>query len=907
MSTTISTTRPVIVRLADRTLGLLQRLYPRRFYRQYAVEIARASSMLTQSTYELKGARGVLGLMTRSVLDTLRTALREHRLNFQDPSRKRQQHGSRGPGSNEIGASLMQDLRYAVRTLVRNPGFTAAAVITMALGIGANTAIFSVVDAVIFQPLPYTDGSRLVQLHQQGLPNGNTTFSPLEILDYREQSETLEQVVEYHSLNFNLLGRGEPERVRSGVVSWNFFQTLGLRPLLGRAFVPEDDLHGAEPVLVLSHRYWQSSFGGDSSVVGQTVEMNDHIHTIVGVLPPVPHYPRENEVYMPTVACPFRSADSWADNRSARGILAFGRVRPGVDAAQVDAELGRLSQNIHDSHPEHYTNFTGHAVNTRPLKDQLTSAARPTLFILMGTVGLLLLIACANVANLMLSHLFRREREMALRSALGAGRGRLARQLVTESTLLTVAGGALGLAFAIGGLDLLITFTERFTTRAREIDIDGSVLLFTLVISVGTGLLFGLLPALPARHDLGEALKDGSRATANAGRLRLRGALVVSQLAVSFMVLIGAGLVVRSLWRLQHVDAGFEAHNVLTMTLAVPFNFDPSRHLTYKDGILERVRALPGVSTAALSSTFPLGAAPVNRTFDVVGRRTAEGRQQPTADMRFVTSEYFATINHPVIRGRTFERGDRVERPLVAVVNQTLARNHFADEDPIGQLLLVPSFFGEQAVTIVGIVGDVRKALDAEIEGEVYLSFLQIPFSFARIVVATTGNPMDLVRPVTDAVHVVAEEVPVIDVQTLADVRRESLASPRLTALLLATFGGLALIITAMGVAAVIGFSVSQRSHEIGVRMALGARRDSVLGMILWQGMRLVLIGLAIGIVGAVALARVMSGLLFDIAATDAVTFVSVAVMLAGVAVLATLVPARRATTVDPMIALRSE
>jgi putative ABC transport system permease protein len=373
------------------------------------------------------------------------------------------------------------------------------------------------------------------------------------------------------------------------------------------------------------------------------------------------------------------------------------------------------------------------------------------------------------------------------------------------------------------------------------------------------------------------------------------------------MVLIGAGLVVRSLWRLQGVDAGFEANNVLTMALAVPFNFDASRHLLFKDGILEGVRALPGVSTAALSSSFPLGAAPTTRPFDVVGRRTPEGGQPPTADMRVVTPQYFATINHPVLRGRAFESGDRVERPLVVVINQTLARNHFGDEDPLGQLLLVPSFFGEQAVTVVGIVGDVRKTLDAEIEDELYLSFLQIPFAFSRIMVATAGNPMELVRPVTGVVHSIAEEVPVVDVQTLADVRRESLASPRLTALLLAVFGGLALIITATGVAAVIGFSVSQRSHEIGVRMALGARRDAVLGMVLWQGLRLVVIGLAIGIVGAVALARLMSGLLFGIAATDAVTFVSVAALLVAVAAGATFVPARRATTVDPMIALRSE
>jgi predicted permease len=899
--------RPYVVRAADRLCVLLLRLYPQRFRRANAVEMARDCASITQATYDRDGIRGLTFLGVRMLVDTVRVAVREHRLDRREARSQRRHPAGAATGRGEFLATIAQDLHYGVRTLAKHPGFTAAAILTMALGIGANAAIFSVVNGVILQPLPYAGGNRLVVLQQKGGPGVEPGFSPLEIQDYRAQATNFEEVVEYHNLNFNLLGHGEPERVRSGVVSWNFFQTLGVQPLLGRVFLPDDDVPGAAPVLILSHRYWMRSFGGDSSVVGQTVKMNDHIHTIVGVLPPVPHYPRENEVYMPTVACPFRSADNWANNRSARGLEAFGRVREGVAAMQAQDQLNGVARGLHEDHAEHYAGFQDHRIGQVPLKEELITAARPTLFILMGTVGLLLLIACANVANLMLSRLFRRERELAVRTALGASRGRIIRQLVTESTILTLAGGTLGLLFAVGGLDLLIGFAERFTTRAREIDIDAAVLFFTLLISIGSGILFGSLPALPGGRHLGEALKDGSnRSTAPSGKLRLRGALVISQLTISFMVLIGAGLVVRSLWRLQSVDAGFEAQSVLTMTLATPFDFDHSDHLNFKDGILERVRALPGVSASALSSSFPLGANPLNSAFDIVGRRTPDGEDLPRADTRFVTRSYFQAILQPLLRGRDFERSDRIGAPFVAVVNEAWVEGFFG-EDPLGAQIIVPSRFGEEPVTIVGVVGNVRQTLNAEVMDEIYLSFLQIPFAFSRIVMSTTGDPMSLVRSVADAVHEVSPEIPVTDIQSYDDVRREALASPRLIASLLVIFAALALIITATGLAAVIGFSVSQRVHEIGVRMALGAERDAVLGMVLWQGMKLVLAGLVVGAVGAMALTRIMSGLLFGISTSDPVTFIAVGLLLALVAAGATLIPARRATAIDPMVALRAE
>ncbi len=857
--------------------------------------------------------RSLTLLLIRTCLDTLRTAAREHQIERADLPRRRHLKHSRHTDSRkaEIMGTMLQDLRYAARTLAKHPGFTAAAAVTLALGIGANTAIFSVVNSVLLQPLPYPEDQRLVLLQQHRPGTQNTGFSVQELIDYRSQSEMLEEVVEYHSLNFVLLGRGDPERVRSGVVSWQFFQTLGVQPVLGRAFRPEDDVLGTEPVLVLSHRYWQRSFGGDSSVIGQTVRMNDKVHTIVGVLPPVPHYPRENDVYMPSVACPFRSGPGWIDNRSVRGLTVFTRVKSGVLDEQVEAEVATLAHGMRQEHPEHYPEeASDYRVDTVRLKEQLVRDARPTLLILMGTVGLVLLIASANVANLTLARLSRREREMAVRTALGAGRRRLARQLITESTLLALAGGALGVLFAAGGLDLLVSFTARFTRRAREINIDGAVLAFTLLVSLATGLIFGSMPALPARKNPADALREsGTRTTASTGKLRLRSALVVSQIAISFMLLIGAGLAIRSFIKLQGVDAGIRAENVLTGTIAVPFNAE-IEPVQFIERLLDDVEGQPGVLSAAVTTSFPLSeVTPFSNAFQIEGRPVADSTLRPVANFRRISPRYFETVNQPLLRGRTFTRTDGGEGSQpVLIVNQSFVQNHFGDEDPIGKRIFT-STFGSQRdwFTIVGIVGDVRQSLDVDAADEVYFPFRQFPFSFNRLLVRSAADPWMLVGPVQDAIHALQPEVPFEDVRTLAQVRTESLASPRLTALLLGLFALLALVISATGIAGVIGFSVSQRTNELGVRMALGARQGSVLWLVLRQGMVLVGIGLALGLVGSLALTRAMSGLLFGIEATDPLTFLGVGVALAAAAAAATLIPAGRATTIDPMVALRSE
>ncbi len=805
--------------------------------------------------------------------------------------------------------TLLQDIRYAVRTLAKNPGFTAATVVTLALGIGANTAVFSVINGVLIQPLPYQQDSQLmlVQQHRQGTPN--TAFSPKELDDLRAQSTAFDEFVEYHSLNFTLLGHGEPERVLSGVVTWNFFQMLGVEPYIGRLFLAEDDLITAEPVLLLSYRFWQNSFGGDPKVVGESVRMNDKVHTIVGVLPSFPHYPRDNDVYMPTLACPFRP--NWIPNRQTRGLQVFGRVNEGVSTELASADVSAVANRMRSDFPEDYPVEAGaHDVTSVRLKTQLTQGARPTLLILMGTVSLVLLIASANVANLMLARLFHRGREMAVRAALGAGKGRLTRQVLTESTLLALVGGAVGTLMAMGGLELLVDFTARFTPRAREIEIDGAVLLFTLVVSVGAGLLFGLLPAIPGGRDLGTALRDaGGRASGSRGKIRLRNGLVVSQLALSFMLLIGAGLSLRSFAKLSSMESGVNSDNVLTMTLAAAFanNVEP---LEFTESLIREASAYPGVESVALTTTFPLDrATPFANSFTIEGSEAVEASQQPQADFRIVSAGYFETVGQSVLLGRTFsilERGP--ETPLVALVNQSLARTYFGGDDALGKRFQV-GFFGlsDRWVEIVGVVSDVRQRLDGDVRPEIHFNKLQLPQAFNRLLVRTAGDPMAYVEPMRAIVRRLAPDVPIADVRTLAEVRRESIASPRVTALLLGIFGAVALVISATGIAGVIGFSVSQRTNEIGMRMALGAHQNTVLRMILKQGMKLVVVGLVLGGAGALALARLMSGLLFGVAAADPITFIGVGLVLAGVAAAATFLPALRATTIDPMIALRAE
>jgi predicted permease len=812
--------------------------------------------------------------------------------------------------------TLTQDVRYGLRNLRRNPGFTAAVVLTLGLGIGANTAVFSVVRGVLLRPLPYARGHELVALHQP-VPNGGIDdlgFSVKELQDYRELSPSLQDVVEYHSMTFTLLGGPEPQRVRTGVVSARFFDLLGVKPLLGRTFRDEEDAKGAEAVLILGHAYWQEKLGGDPAVLGRTFQMNDRVHTVVGVLSPLPAYPDENDVYMPASACPFRSRPSALENRRARLLQAFARVKPGVPLERAQADLASVLARLRKEYPDAYPQDADPKVVASTVQEEMVRRARPTFLTLLGTVALVLLIACANVANLSLARLSERGRELAVRAALGASRRRLLRQLLTESSLLALAGGVLGLGVASLTLEALVRFAARFTPRAGEIHIDGAVLVFTLVTAVLTGLLVGTLPGVPALERLAGALAGEGRVTASHSRQRLRSALVVSELAFSFMLLIGAALMLRSFAKLQRVDTGFRTENILTLSVDLNWStytnperqVDRARVLKVMEPLFERIRALPGVVTTGSAWTFPLNSGWRNDgTFMVEGRHV-EGQPLPTADFLGASPDYFDAVGVPLLRGRRFDARDREEREEVVIVSQGLARRHWSGGDPVGQRLSFDR--GETWRTVVGVVGDVHQTgLDRQPKDCVYVPFLQFPGFSSTLFVRTMTDPRGLADEVRREVRALEPEAAVSNVRTLDEIRGDALSSPRLTTVLLGCFAALALAISAAGLSGVLAYAVSQRTQEIGIRMALGAAPSQVLTMLLTQGFASVLGGLGLGVVGALGLSRLLSGLLFGVEPTDPLCFLGSALILALVALLACFLPAHRATVIDPMLALRTE
>jgi putative ABC transport system permease protein len=804
---------------------------------------------------------------------------------------------------------LLQDLRYGARTLLKHPGYSAVVILILALGIGANTAIFSVVHGVLLRPLPYPQEDRLVILRQSAalIDLEDIHVSAVEMADYRARSRALADLVEHHTMPFTLLDRGVPHRVQTGVVSWNFFDVLGVEPILGRTFRPEDEKPDAEPVLVLSHEYWQSQ-GADPEVVGRAMEMNDKTHMVVGVLPPVPRYPTEDEIYMPSTACPFRSGEHARTTRGSRMLTAFGRLRPGLPLEQARADLAAVAGQLRAEHPQDYPANAGFQAALLPLREELVREARPKLLILLGTVGLVLLIVCANVANLSLARLVHRQRELALRSALGAGRGRLARQLLTESGLLALAGGLAGLFLAVPALRLLTAFTARFTPRTHDIGIDGTVLLFTVVVSLLTGLLAGVAPAF-SRQDPTAMLKEGGdRGTAGGKSLRTRNLLIVFQLAASFMLLIGAGLTLRSFWELEQVDPGFRPERVTAAGVFLDWNKYDSEEKFWKvySTLLERIEAHPGVVSAAVGSTFPLNDSfPWNNELQIEGRPPAPGEATAPVDLRLASSGYFGTLGIPILRGRGFNDGDHPDAPAVAVVNQSAARRFWGDRNPIGQRISLDR--GENWRTVVGVVGDVKQyGLDRAAADEIYRPFAQFSSPGASVLVRSELPLATVEKLVRDEMRAIDSTQPVHDVRTLEDARAESLAPSRLTTTLLGIFAVLALVITAAGIAGILAFSVSQRTHEIGIRMALGAVPGDVRFMILRQAAMLVIPGLALGMAGALVLTRVLTSLLFGVEPTDPVTFVAVSLLLLGVAAVACFVPARRATEIHPMVALRS-
>ena len=811
---------------------------------------------------------------------------------------------------------LRQDSSFALRMMRKNLGFTIAAILVLGLGIGANTAIFSVVNAVLLKPLPYEHGERLLMLSQRTAPAGGTGVTSVpELNDYRRQNRSLDGVVEYHNMQFILLGRSEPERVETGVVSWNFFDLFGVKPLVGRMFEPNDEKPGAPAVLLLSFEYWERSFGGDPTVVGKIFRMNDKPHTVIGVLPPFPQYPEENDVYMPSVACPFRSDPKTVADRQGRMLRLFGRMKPGVKPAQAEADLSTVAASMQHEYPDDYSKDTNARMEATPLKTELTRDAKPTMLFLLVAAGFVLLIACANVANLNLARMVRREREMGVRTAMGANRVRLFRQLLTESFLLALGGGLLGLLLATSGLQLLTAYVARFTPRAHEIHVDAQVLLFTLVIAGLVSVLTGTAPALARRENLVTTLKEGgTQATLGASRGKTRGALIVAQVAVSFLLLISAGLTVRSLINLQRIDAGFRPENVLTMQISLDFAsymgptmlVSNQKMLGFSDSLLEKIQAMPQVTSVAMSAEFPLDKSPTyNNQYVIEGRQGDASDAKPTAEFNVVSPDYFRTLGVPILSGRTFDSRDRADKPRVAIVNQSLARHYFHDQDPVGSRI---SFDDGKWTQIVGVTGDVReRGLDQAPRDFIYLPYAQYPQMTPSLIARTQGDPMNIARAAVQHLYEVDPNQPAGHIQSLEQVRADSIAAPRLTANLLGLFALLALAIAAAGIGGVMALSVSQRIHEIGVRMAIGARPAEIVLMILRQGMLLALVGVALGVAGAFALTHALRSLLFGVTPTDPATFGAVAAVLAAAAFAACYIPARRAAQVDPLRALRAE
>jgi putative ABC transport system permease protein len=870
-----------------RALQLLMRLLPAEFRGDYGPEMEQVFAEQRAAALRSGDKMGILRLWWETAKGIFTTAPSEH------------------------WSMLKQDTGFAMRMMRKNLGFTMAAIIVLGLGIGANTAIFSVVNAVLLKPLPFEHGERLLTLSQRTVPGGDGVgrSSVPELIDYRAQNRTMDGIVEYHNMQFILLGRSEPERVETGVVSWNFFDVFGVKPLVGRMFEPADEIHGAPAVLLLSYEYWLRSFGGDPTVVGKTFRMNDKPHLVIGVLPPFPQYPHANDVYMTSAACPFRSSAEMIANRKGRMLRLFGTMKPGVTPGQAQADLSTVAATMQRDFPTAYSNDATPKMEVSPLKTELTRDAKPTMLFLLAAAGFVLLIACANVANLNLARMVRRGREMGLRAAMGASRVRLFRQLLTESFLLAFGGGLLGLILATSGLKLLTTFVARFTPRANEIHIDAQVLFFTLGIAALVSILTGTAPALARRGNLAATLKEGgTQSTSGARRSRTRGALIVAQVAVSFLLLIGAGLMVRSLINLQRVDAGFRPENVLTAQISLDFAkymTDPSM-LSFSDSLLEKVRAMPQVTSAAMSGEFPLDKSPAfNNEFLIEGRQ-ANPNDKPTAEFNAVTPDYFRTLGIPILSGREFDGRDRPDKLRVAIVNQSVVSHYFHGQDPVGRRVSFDD--GKNWTEIVGVAGDVReRELSQKAKDYICVPYAQYPQMAPGLIALTQGDPMNIARTVVMHLYEVDPNQPAGKIMSLEQVRAESIAAPRLTTNLLGLFALLALAIAAAGIGGVMALSVSQRIHEIGVRMAIGARPVEIVAMILRQGMGLALIGVVLGLAAAFALTQSVRTFLFGVTPTDPLTFVGVAAVLTLAACAACYIPARRAARVDPLRALRVE
>ena len=810
--------------------------------------------------------------------------------------------------------TLIKDLRYGLRSLLKRPAFTAIALITLALGIGANSAIFSIVNAIVLRPLPYRDSDRLVviwgNLHKTGLEE--IEVSAPEFKDFIDQCKSFEQIAAYDTAGFNLSGIDQPEWLRGSHVSASLFPTLGQGALLGRTFLTEEDQFGHAPVVILSHQLWERRFGGDMFIVNKMINLDGRATMVVGVMPASFHFPdKDTELWTPLAI----SNDLFAENnRGSHFLNVVARLRPNVTLPQARADLDTVTARLSQEHRNTYP--SGFGATVRSLHEDTVGNLRPAMFVLLAAVGLVLLVACANVAHLRLANATTRYREIAIRVALGANRGRVMRQFLTESLLLSIIGGGLGLALAVWGVQILVALIPKDTPRLEEIGLDYRVVWFTLGVSIFSGLVFGVAPALQAaKTDLNEALKEGGRGgTEGSRRLRLRSLLVISEFALALLLLIGAGLVLKSFRRLQEVKPGFEPANLLTMRVALTRakypNFQKSE--AFFEQLLERLKALPEVKAAGAVNLLPFGGSGGDRTFMIQDQPAAEGEPHPDEQIRFVSAGYFGAMSIPLLKGRDFDARDLPGTPQVAIVNQALARKYWPNGQALGKRISF-STRNPKWYEIVGIVGNVKhRGLDIEDKPEFYIPFLQPLFADANVppmyvAIRSSIEPSSLAAVVRKEVATIDPDQPVSNMLTMDQRIADSVAPRRFNMFLLGLFAALALLLAAIGIYGLMAFSVAQRTHEIGVRMALGARAEDVLRLVVTHGFKLALIGIAVGLGAAFALTRLMQNLLFDVSPTDTATFVIDSMLLAAVGLLACVIPARRATKVDPLVALRYE
>ena len=798
---------------------------------------------------------------------------------------------------------LWRDFRFSLRSLLKRPGFTAIALLALALGIGANTAIFSLVNAVILQPLPYRDPDRLISVY--GTRNRSTQGSvgPTDFLDYRSQNKTFEQFAASGSmmLPMNLTGSGEPERLNASIITGNYFDTFGVRPALGRGFSLENEKTGQDHVTVLSHAFWQTRFGGDPNIVNKTINLDGKAYEVLGVMPAEVVLPQPAQLWVPINF----DADPEMKMRNARFLRGIGRLKEGVTLAHAQADTDLIAAQLEQQYPD---SNTGWSLRLIPLREILVGGSRTMLFILFGAVGFVLLIACANVANLLLVRAAARQKEIAMRTALGASRLRIIRQMITESLLLAIFGGALGALLAVAGVKLLVSLGEDNIPRTANVKIDATVLAFTLLISLATGLLFGLAPAIRTmKENLVDALKDGIRGGSEATvKNRTRSLLVVFESAIAVMLLIAAGLLIRSLVALQNVDPGFDPNNVLTLRVDLPrqkYN-TPEKASNFFEQLETRVAGLPGVEAVGLITDLPLSGEARDMPYRVEGRPATS--DIAFVDFRRVNKNYFSAMRIPLRRGRNFTEQEVRQSDKAIVVSQAFVDSVFPNEEALGKRLIIWSGIRNEPYEIIGIVGDTRyQSLQGEPSATMYVPTREL--LFVNLVIRTQGDPLSLVGGVRKEVNALDPDQPIAAIRPMTEWVAMSAAGARYRTTLLGLFALLAMILAATGIYGVMSYSVAQRTQEIGVRMALGARPFDVLKLVVRQGMILALIGVVVGLAGALALTRVMSSFLFGVTERDPITFGVVAALLIVVAFIACFVPARRATKVDPLVALRYE